>query len=158
MSGAERATSRLYSLGLQVVMPVVCGDGTWVDDRGRPALMRPRGLPLHVPVLPLWSFAFSLLQESNPFCSLRKEKRWGRPAYNSAKNFRNFFVKFYGCKLSNFKHALVKIQTCLCKVKRNLYKENLNYPICNAMMDPCHVPHGEGSGFESGAGLSMSFV
>ena len=26
------------------------------------------------------------------------------------------------------------------------------------MMDMCHVPHGEGSGFESGAGLSISSV
>ena len=26
------------------------------------------------------------------------------------------------------------------------------------MMDMCHVPHGEGSGFESGAGLSIPSV
>ena len=31
----------------------VGGDGTWVDGRGRPALMRPLGVPLHIPVSPL---------------------------------------------------------------------------------------------------------
>ena len=35
---------------------------------------------------------------------------------------------------------------------------NLNYPICNAMMDTYHEPHGAGSGFESGAGLSIPLV
>ena len=30
--------------------------------------------------------------------------------------------------------------------------------MCNAMMDTCHVPHGEGSGFESYAGLSIPLV
>ena len=39
-----------------------------------------------------------------------------------------------------------------------LSEEKLNYPICNAVMDMCHVPHGEGSGFESGAGLSIPLV
>ena len=52
----------------------------------------------------------------------------------------------------------VKFQTCLGKVKRNLCKEKLNYPICNAMMDISHEPHGEGSGLESGAGLSIPVV
>ena len=37
-------------------------------------------------------------------------------------------------------------------------QENLNYPICNAMMDTYHEPHGAGSGFESGAGLSIPLV
>ena len=53
---------------------------------------------------------------------------------------------------------LVKFQKCLCKKKRNLCEEKLNYPICNATMDMCHVPHGEGSGLESGAGLSIPLV
>ena len=34
----------------------------------------------------------------------------------------------------------------------------LNYPICNVMMDTYHEPHGAGSGFESGAGLSFFLV
>ena len=75
-----------------------------------------------------------------------KEGGAGRPATRPKK-----FVKFYGCKLSSFKHASVKFQTCLCK-------EKLNYPICNAMMDMCHVPQGQGSGLESGAGLSIPLV
>ena len=51
----------------------------------------------------------------------------------------------------NFKHAYARW-------KENLCKEKLNYPICNAIIDMCHVPYGEGSGFESGAGLSISLV
>ena len=39
-----------------------------------------------------------------------------------------------------------------------LCKEKLNYPKCNAVMDMCHIPNGEGSGFESGAGLSIPWV
>jgi len=35
---------------------------------------------------------------------------------------------------------------------------NLNYPICNAVMNTYHEPHGTGSGFESGAGLSIPLV
>ena len=35
---------------------------------------------------------------------------------------------------------------------------NSNYPICNAMMDTYHEPHGAGSGFESRAGLSIPLV
>jgi len=42
--------------------------------------------------------------------------------------------------------------------KKNLCKEKLIYPICNAMVDMCHIPHGEGSGFESGAGLCFFLV
>ena len=34
----------------------------------------------------------------------------------------------------------------------------LNYPICNAMMDTYHEPHGVGSGFEFGAALSLPLV
>ena len=58
----------------------VGGDGTWVDGRGRPALMRLLGVPLHVPVLPPLPIASSLLLGPNPGCPLREEKRWGRPA------------------------------------------------------------------------------
>ena len=67
-------------------------------------------------------------------------------------------MKFYGCKLLKIKHALVKIQTYLCRSERKLSEEKLNYLICNAVMDMCHVPHGEGLGFESGAGLSIPLV
>ena len=42
--------------------------------------------------------------------------------------------------------------------EKNLCKEKLNYPICNATMDMCHAPHGEGSDLESGAGLSIPSV
>ena len=34
----------------------------------------------------------------------------------------------------------------------------LNYPRCNAIMDTYHEPHGAGSGFESGAELSIPLV
>ena len=37
-------------------------------------------------------------------------------------------------------------------------QEKLNYPICNAMKDTYHEPHGAGSSFESGARLSFSLV
>jgi hypothetical protein len=37
-------------------------------------------------------------------------------------------------------------------------QENLNYPICNAMIDTYHESHGAGLGFESGAGLSLPLV
>ena len=37
-------------------------------------------------------------------------------------------------------------------------QEKLNYPICNAMMDTYREPHGAGSSFEFGAGLSFSLV
>ena len=36
--------------------------------------------------------------------------------------------------------------------------KKINYPICNAMMDTHHEPHGMGSVFESGAGLSLPLV
>ena len=58
----------------------VGGDGTRVDGRGRPALMRPLGVPLHVPVLSPLPIASSLLLDPTPDCPLREEKRWGRPA------------------------------------------------------------------------------
>ena len=85
----RRQTSHVEALLLRLASgdAVVGGDGTCVDDKGRPALMRLRGLPLHVHVLSLLSFASFLLQESNPCCSLREERRWGRLAYNSAKKF-----------------------------------------------------------------------
>ena len=35
---------------------------------------------------------------------------------------------------------------------------NSNYPICNATIDTYHEPHGVGSGFASGAGLSIHLV
>ena len=59
----------------------VGGDGTWVNDRGRPALMRPLDLPLHVPVLPL--YLLLLLYSKHPLpvvpCQ-RKEGGAGRPS------------------------------------------------------------------------------
>ena len=48
----------------------VGGDGTWVDGRGRPALMRPLDVPLHVPVLPPLPIASSLLLYPTPDCPL----------------------------------------------------------------------------------------
>ena len=39
-----------------------------------------------------------------------------------------------------------------------MQEKKLNYPICNAMMDTYHEPHGVGSGFESRAGLSFLLV
>ena len=70
----------LLSLAGELIL--VGGDGRPVDDRGRPALMKP---PL--------SLASSLLQESTPCGPLQEERRsgrpawWGRPAWYSAKNF-----------------------------------------------------------------------
>jgi hypothetical protein len=39
-----------------------------------------------------------------------------------------------------------------------LMQRKLNYPICNAMMDTYHGPHGAGSGFDSVVGLSLPLV
>ena len=48
-----------------MVLPVG-GDGTWVDGRGQPALLRPLGVPLHVPVLPICPFASPLIKVPAP--------------------------------------------------------------------------------------------
>jgi hypothetical protein len=58
-------------------MPPICGDGTRVDGRGRSALMRPLGMPLHVPMLPPLSLAYSLLHDPTPGCPLREENEVG---------------------------------------------------------------------------------
>ena len=47
---------------------------------------------------------------------------------------------------------------CLCRDEIKFMQEKLNYPICNAMMDTYHGPHGASSGFESEAGLSFFLV
>jgi hypothetical protein len=52
----------------------------------------------------------------------------------------------------------LKKQTCLCKDETKIMHGNLNYPICNARMDTYHEPHGAGSAFEFGAGLSIPLV
>ena len=49
-------------------------------------------------------------------------------------------------------------QIWLCRDEVKCMQEKLNYPICNAMMDTYHEPHGAGLGFESGVGLSFSLV
>ena len=134
-------------------------------EAGRPTWGR-AACPQHVECSSLCPFASCLIKVPTPCCFLPKKRKVGPAGLGGAgqpgtrpKKFRKFFVKFFGCKLSNFKYALVKIQTCLCKMRRKLCKEKkLNYPICNAIVDTCHVPHGEGSGFESGAGLSTSLV
>ena len=53
---------------------------------------------------------------------------------------------------------LVQKQICLCRNEVKIMQGKLNYPICNAMMDTYHEPHGTGTGFESRAGLSFPLV
>ena len=100
-----------------------------------------------------------------PSCSLSNKRKVGPAGLGGAgrprarpKIFEIFFVKFSDAKLSNFKHGLVEIQNMIMQDGKKTMQGKLNYPICNAMIDMCHVPYGEGSGFESGAGLSISLV
>ena len=56
-----------------------------------------------------------------------------------------------------FKHALVEIKHAMQKGNKNLCKkETILYAM--RWMDTYHDPHGAGSGFESGAGLSIPLV
>ena len=68
----------------------VGGDGTWVDGRGRPALMRLLGVPLHVPVLPPFPIAF--LYSLIPIPVVPCERRKGGAGRHRArpKCFENF--------------------------------------------------------------------
>ena len=59
-----------------VVLPVG-GDGTWVDGRGRPALLRPLGVPLHLPMLPPFPFASPLIKVATPCWFLIETKEVG---------------------------------------------------------------------------------
>ena len=75
------------------------------------------------------------------------------------QKFLNFFVKFSDAKLSNFKHGLVEIQNMIMQVgKKIMQREIKTIRYAMQVMDMCHVPHGEGSGFESGAGLSIPSI
>ena len=68
-------------------------------------------------------------------------------------------MKFSDAKLSNFKHGFVEIQSMIMQVEKKIMQSEIK-TILYAMqvMDMCHVPHGEGSGFESGAGLSIPSI
>ena len=80
--------------------------------------------------------------------------RAGRPK-KWPKFFENFCEVLLNADFQKIKHALVENQICLCRDEAKCMQEKLIYPICNAMMDTYHEPHGAGSGFESGAGLSL---
>ena len=73
-----------------------------------------------------------------------------------------FFAKFCEVLLNaEFRKSnmlLVQKQISLCRDEVKIMQGKLNYPICNAMMDTYHEPHDPGSGFESGAGLSLPLV
>ena len=103
-----------------MVLPVG-GDGTWVEGRGRPALLRPLGVPLHVPMLPPFSLCFTLNQSCHPLLVPDRNKRGGasRPR-DWPKIFEIFFVKFSDAKLSNFKHGLVKIRNMIMQVGKKI--------------------------------------
>ena len=92
-----------------MVLPVA-GDGTWVDGRGRPALLRPLGVPLHVPMLPPFAFASPLIKVSTLCWFQTNTKEVGLAGLELGQNFLNFFVKFSDAKLSNFKRGLFEIQ------------------------------------------------
>jgi len=66
-----------------VMMPSVGGDGTWVDGRGRPALMRLLGVPLHVPVLPLCPLL--ILYSMIPLPVVPCERKQGRAGWPRAR-------------------------------------------------------------------------
>ena len=74
------------------MMSPVGGDGTRVDGRGRPALMRL--LPL-CPLLILYSMI------PLPVVPCKRKTKWGRPAkvgpagLELGQNFPKFFVRFY---------------------------------------------------------------
>ena len=65
---------------LVIVLPVD-GDGTRVDGRGRPALMR---------LLPPLSLAYSLLHDPTPGCPLQEENEVGPAGLELGQNFRKF--------------------------------------------------------------------
>ena len=66
-----------------MVLPVG-GDWTWVDGRGRPALLRPLGVPLHVPMLPPFAFASPLIKVSTPCWFLVDTKEVGLAGLSGA--------------------------------------------------------------------------
>ena len=114
-----------------MVLPVG-GDGTWVDGRGRPALLRQLGVPLHVPMLPPFLFASPLIKVATPCSFLADTKEVGPASLGGAgqpearpKIFKIFFVKFSDAKLSNFKHGLVEIRNMIKQVgKKIMQREN----------------------------------
>jgi len=59
-----------------MVLPVG-GDWTWVDGRGRLALLGPLGMPLHVPMLPPFPFASPLIKVATPCWFLTETKEVG---------------------------------------------------------------------------------
>ena len=76
---------------------LVGGDGTWVDGRGWPALLRPLGVPLHVPMLPPFPFASPLIKVATPCWFLTETKEVGPASLGVAgrprarpKNFEIF--------------------------------------------------------------------
>ena len=112
------------------------------------------------------SLASLLLLLPIPSCSLPEKRKVGPAGLGGAgrprarpKIFEFFFVKFSDAKLSNFKHGFVEIQNMIMRVQKKFMQGKI-YTILYAMqmMDMCHVPHGEGSCFESGAGLSIPSV
>jgi len=77
---------------VDMVLPVGC-DGTWIDGRGRPALLRPLGVPLHVPMLPPFPFASPLIKVSTPYWFLTNTKEVGLAGLMLGQKFSIFFCE-----------------------------------------------------------------
>ena len=96
--------------------------GGWHRPAGPVEAARRASARSHAPPI---SLCFALNQSIHPLLVPGRHERggagrpkWGRPARSSAKNFRNFFVKFSDAKLSNFKHGLVEIQNMIMQVEK----------------------------------------
>ena len=90
----RRPLSHVFGLTLRLadmVLPIG-GDGMWVDGRGRPALLRPLGVPLQLPMLPSFPFASSLIKVTTPCWFLIETKEVGPAGLELGQKFSNFFL------------------------------------------------------------------
>ena len=76
-----------------VIMRSVGGDGTRVEGRDRPALMRPLGMALHVPMLPPLSFASLLIKAPTPCWFLVNKRKVGPAGLELGKKISKFFCE-----------------------------------------------------------------
>ena len=91
---------------------------------------------------------------SHPLLVLAKVRKSGAGQPNIwLKNFENFCEVLLNADFQNSNMLWFKSKYAYAEMHGNS-----KYPICNAMMDTYHEPHGAGSGFESRAGLSTPWV